>query len=242
MKSTRTAMLLMTTLSVATTACRADGDPGRDAGLSASYRLSEALCDGKRDCPEIDTERPNPDFGARIGLKDCALHKSAVVFGSWPIEGAASRPFKWQAEVRLDAVFPTRGQVVAYLGCDQEHPEVYSPVILLARKPDGLDWAKLDGDDVFIPFRGTAAIDHAFYATAVLDAPDGASERRVAISVEEPPLTPPTVHGGLGPGDSFSWGDHRATIVRIIDPRDLALGPIGWVEIKLSKGVVAHAP
>jgi hypothetical protein len=234
MKSTRMAALLALTSTVL--GCRQGSDDGA-AHRGARRSLFDTLCDGTRACDELYVwDQMLESTWSLVGLKDCVPHRSATLFGSWPIGHVRSRRFKWQAEVHENAVFPSLGHLDVDFGCDQMNPHFYSPFVSIVDAPDNLDWARLEGDDVFIPFDGTAAIDHAFYATAVLDAPDGGGSQRVAISVAEPPLVPPTLQGHLGPGDSFVWGDHRATLIRIVEPQGGDLGVIGWVEIKLSEG------
>jgi hypothetical protein len=233
MKLTRmAASLLFASIVPGTPACRA-GQAHRDAQRSVFDRL----CDGTRPCEEIYVWGLNQESShALVEFKDCVEHQKVTLSGFAFIGHAASRRFKWRAAVREHAVFPTLDDLDAFTGCHQAHPDFYSPAVSLVGVSDLVDWARLEGDDVFIPFDGTAAIDHAFYATAVLDAPDGGASRRVAISVAEPPLVQPKLQGHLGPGDSFVWGDHRATVVRIVEPQDGDLGVIGWVEIKLSEG------
>ncbi len=227
------ALLVLAAVVLGTAACRAD-----DAHRNAQRSVFDRLCDATHICEEIYVWGLNQESShALVEFKDCVAHQTVTLSGFAFIGHAPSRRFKWRAAVREHAVFPTLEELEAFTGCYQAHAEFYSPFVSLVGVSDLVDWARLEGDDVFIPFEGTAAIDHAFYATAVLDAPDGGGSRRVAISVAEPPLVPPKLQGHLGPGDSFVWGDHRATLVRIVEPQGGDLGVIGWVEIKLSDGV-----
>jgi hypothetical protein len=228
---------MLTSCAAPATVSRAHRDAGPEpASPPAEDPLFDTTCESRQYCRDIDVENPDLDFGAEIGLVDCTAYKGASLRGSWPVEGTTAQ-FEWQAEARVNSVFPTLGPMVTYLGCAQRHPEVHSPEVLIARNPDGLDWARLEGDDVFIPLSGSATLDRVFHATAVLDARDGASEPRVTVSIEEPPLArPPARHPDLGRGDGFSWGYHRATVIRIVPTQERALGAIGWVEINLSDG------
>ena len=220
------------------TACRVRSESSESTGLTSSplpLALVRTICDGKRYCDDFNRASPEVFFGALIGLTDWLPHEPAVLFGSWSIEDAASRPFEWAAEVRVGGVFPSRAHMATNIGCFEEHREIHSPAVAVAIDPDGFAWARLEGDDVFIPFHGKATIDGDIHATAALDRPDAAAPARVTVSVDERDASP-TAHGGLASGDTFPWGAHRATIVRIVTPQDSVLGAIGWVEIRLADG------
>jgi hypothetical protein len=239
MKPIRIAILLMLTSGVAATAaCRTHGDRTGETGSANRGRvdLSVALCDGKSPCEDFDFRSPEMFLHAHVSLTDCFPDQTALLFGAWSVEDAGARPFEWQAEVRLGGVFPSIGHVSTNLGCTDEYTQMHSPDIGLAIDPDGFAWAKLAGEDVFIPFRGTATVDHDFHATAVVDAAGAAAAPRVTVSVDGPDA-PPTRQAGLGPGDSFAWGSYRAVVVRVVAPQDGLLGAIGWVEIALADWV-----
>jgi hypothetical protein len=230
------AIAMMLASGVAAMACGPPGGPAPDTKLAAPLPRDphfDAACEPRHYCTRLDLEDHSERFDAEIALIDCTVQRSASLSGSWAID-TPKVVFDWQAEVRVDAVFPTRGQVVAYLGCAQARPLVHSPVARIARNPDDLGWAEVEDSNVFIPFSGKATIDDAFVATAALEATDGGGGPRVTVSIEGPPPTPPARHADLGRGDGFPWGDRRATVARIIPPQDGELGVIGWVEIELS--------
>jgi len=239
MKPIRLVTVLALTSSLATTmACRGQGDRSADAGTAppaVQVDLYQTLCDGSRFCDDVDYRHPDLFFGAHVGVTSCAPDQRSVLFGSWSVGDAESRPFEWEAEVRPGGVFPSLGHVGTTLGCGNEHPQAPSPEVEVAMDPAGFAWAKLEGDDVFIPMRGTATIDHEFPARAVIAPADDGSAPRATVSVEGPDASAAR-HGDLGPGDSFPWGDHRAAVVRIVAPQDTLLGAIGWVEVHLSGG------
>jgi hypothetical protein len=232
-------LLVLTPNAAAMAACHGHGDREQETTsvVDASHpvTLYDFVCDGKRYCHDFDYRHPDPFLGASIGVTECKAKQTAVLFGFWSVQDASSRPFEWSAEVRFGGVFPSLGHVGTNMGCGNEHPQALSPEAIVAADPDGFAWAMLDGDDVFIPLRGEATIDHAVHATAVLDGTDSASAPRVTVSTEEPPA-PPSAHRGLGLRDSFPWGGHRATVVRVVAPQDGVLGAIGWVEVSLSDG------
>jgi hypothetical protein len=238
------AIVLMLMSSVAAMACEAYGDPGshrKPAPVPAPPLDSrpprdphfDAPCEPRQYCARLDLEDDTEAFRAKIALIDCTVHRSAFLSGSWGVEDPRVY-FEWQAEVPVDAVFPTLDQVVAYRGCAQARPQVHSPVALIARNPDGLDWAEVEENDVFIPLSGKATIDHAFVATAGLEATDGGAPLHVTVSIQGPQPALTAQYRDLARGDDFHWGDHRATIARIVRPQTGELGVIGWIEIELS--------
>jgi hypothetical protein len=230
--------------SMVMTACHAGTERRERAKLSDPARqvdLFVVLCDGGTPCDDFDRKSPTMVDTLHLELADCLGSETAALFGSWSVAGADSRLFAWEAEVRYGGVFPAFHHLGANLGCFDEHPPAHSPDVGIRSDPDGFDWAQLEGDDVFIPFRGQATLDHALVARARLDTGDAAAAPRVTVSVEGPDATP-VAHPGLGPGDSFSWGGYRAAVVRIIPPQEALVGAIGWVEIRLSGGTPRRAP
>jgi hypothetical protein len=143
--------------------------------------------------------------------------------------------------VRFGGVFPAFNRVGTNLGCFDEHPPAHTPDVGVRVDPDGFSWAKLEGDDVFIPLRGKATLDHVLVAKARLDTGDAALVPRVTVSVEGSGASP-LAYPGLGPGDSFPWGGRRAAVVRIVAPEEGLIGAIGWVEIHLSEGTPRRLP
>jgi hypothetical protein len=218
-------------------------DPTRRDGGSArrpgEVDLTRALCDGNSVCEDFGMEEVF--FGDVIALDDCVANRTALLRGSWLVEDAASRPFEWEAEVRVGGVFPTRDHVATNTSCVDAHWQAHSPDVGLAFDPPGFAWARLEGDNVFIPLRGKATIDHDFHATAVLDGSDAASTPHVNVTVVGPEGSP-TEKGGLGYGDRFPWGKRRATVVRVVAPQAGLLGAIGWVEINLADVEPVRSP
>src|SRR6185312_1756431 len=87
--------------------------------------------------------------------------------------------------------------------------------------------------DVFIPLHGKGVIDNRFQATVVVEGADSAAPR-VTVSIEGPTPTP-EVHAGMALGDTFPWGPHVATVVRVVNAQEgAAMGLIGWVEIGIA--------
>ncbi len=225
--------------SVAATACEAHGDPvphRRPATLPAAPPPRDPhfdiQCEQRHYCSRFDREYGYHGLGAEISLDDCTVHKGASLSGSWGELGARLR-FQWRAPVPVGGVFPTLSRMVAYLGCAEAFPQGHSPVVRIAQNPDGLDWAEPEGDDIFIPLFGEATVDEAFRATAAIEPTDGGSALHVTVWIQGPSPAPPAQYRGLGRGDTFPWGDHRVTVIRIMPPQDGELGVIGWVEIDL---------
>jgi len=240
-RTIRTAILLMLAWSSAVLAgCRARNDRRGDAGsanLPGHVVLYDVLCRGQTDCERIYYDRPEQLFGASIGITDCDdTPEDATLVGSWSVEDATSGRFEWQALAPPGGVFPSLGHLGASIGCGNLHRQVRSPMVIVALDPDGFAWAKLEDGDLFIPLYGKATVDHDFHATATLDAPQSPSAPRATVYVDAPGASP-TVFGNLGPGDGFSWGEHRATVVRVVAPGGGNLGAIGWVEVHLTDGV-----
>jgi hypothetical protein len=219
------------------TACHAGDDERRARArlTDPAYQvdLFKVLCDGGTYCDDFD--RTHPSMTAlHLELADCMASETAVLFGSWSVGSDSSR-FGWEAEVRYGGVFPTFHRVGTNLGCFDEHPPAHTPDVGVRVDPDGYEWAKLEGDDVFIPFRGKATLDNAFAARVALDVGAPGPVPRVTVSLEGPDASLTSV-ANLGPGDTFSWGGHRARIVRVVAPQEGLVGAIGWVEIALSGG------
>jgi hypothetical protein len=220
-----------------TSACRREGGRNGEARTDASaggepVDLYHAICDGKRLCDDFDSLHPERFFDAIVGITDCS-NGVGVLFGSWQVEDADSRPFEWKADVRRGGVFPSLGHVATGLGCWFYRPQAPLASVIVALDPEGFGWVKLQGDDVFIPFHGEATIDHDFHATAKVEERGDASTLRVTVSVKGP-HDERSVYRGLGAGDVFPWGLDRARVVRVVEPTDGVLGTIGWVEIDLS--------
>jgi hypothetical protein len=225
----------MMSASMVVTACHLRDDDRRErVRLDPAYKvdLFKVLCDGGTYCDDFDRSHPSMT-ALHLELADCKEGETAVLFGSWSAADSSSPLFGWEAEVRYGGVFPAFHRVGANLGCFDEHPPAHTPDVGVRVDPDDFDWARLEGDDVFIPFRGKATIDRAFIASAKLDIGPSAAGPRVTVSVEGPDASLGSFPG-IGPGDSFSWGSHRAAIVRVVAPQDGLIGAIGWVEIDLS--------
>jgi hypothetical protein len=199
--------------------------------VDGQERLWDALCNGVGKCTDVYHADPEWFFGGRIGLVDCARDQTATLFGEWPDGDAGPWHFAWRAEVRVGGVFPSLGQATTITGCIDMHWQIHSPTISLAVGPDRLAWARLEDDDVFVPFQGSAALDHTWVATAALEATDGAPPR-IDVSVHQGDASL-AAFDGLKTGDSFPWGPHRAVVFRIVPPQPGMLGAVGWVEVRL---------
>jgi hypothetical protein len=227
---------------VGANACQAPARKGADAGAAgpSGPSLRDMFCDGARRCADLDYRQPGPQYGAQIGVNDCLTHQVAVLYGSWSLDDAGSRPFEWEAPVWPGGIFPTLGHVAANFGCGNQHPQEVSPEALVGFDLDGFDWARLQGDDVFIPVDGKATIDHGPKASATFDERAGRASPRATVSIEGPHGSS-TIHAGVERGDSFPWGNRRATVVRVVASQGKMLVPIGWIEVALSDGM-APAP
>jgi hypothetical protein len=90
----------------------------------------------------------------------------------------------------------------------------------------------------FIPLRGEATLDGDLYASAHVEqsAPTHGEPLSVSIGIK-PSRQAGSAFPGLRAGDTFAWGDHRATVVRIVVSANVIAGKIerGWVEVSLGK-------
>jgi hypothetical protein len=220
---------------VGVSACQAPATKGADAGPSGPS-LHDLFCDGGPRCVYFNDLQPYTLHGAVFRVNDCLTHQVAVLSGSWSLDDAGSRLFEWEATAWPGGVFPTPGHVAANFGCGQLHEEVISPLVLLAFDLDGFDWARLQDGDVFIPVDGKATVDHGPKATALFDERAGRASPRASVSIEGAHGAS-TIHAGVERGDTFDWGNHRATVVRVVASVGQALVPIGWIEVALSDGV-----
>src|ERR1019366_3023674 len=216
----------------ASVACNDEQKVGGGCPLvNSPIDLSEAACDSHDICHYIYGHPPQNIRGATIGLDSCGSSDDATFFGSWQLDDASSRAFKWRGPVRIGGMFPSRGYLASPVQCTPADRCYPYPTTTVAVALTGSDWPKLDDDDVFIPLHGLATIDHAFHASATLDDRGDAAGARATIFAEG-------VHGAkttdAGVGDAFPWGRSLASVVRIVEPQDGVLGPVGWVEIKLS--------
>jgi hypothetical protein len=204
---------------------------------AAMWNLTVEICRVRGKCDDVASHWSEYFSGALIGISGCDDEK-ARMFGSWQVDDADSRSFEWSALVPRGAAFASLNGLAAALGCVP--PDGTTPLTntRVAYSLTGLDWAKLEGDDVFVPFDGQAIIDHEVHARATLDARGDASPPRVTISVESADVDR-AVHPGLGHGDVLPMGRYAATVVRVIEPQSGVLAPIGWVEINLSEGLAA---
>jgi hypothetical protein len=196
-------------------------------------RIWGLLCEGGGNC--IDVPEGIPQLlsgGAAIGVTDCTKDQTAALFGDWPDWDAGPWHFEWSAEVRVGRVFPSNGLATTVVRCFDIHWQIHSPTAKVPLATDRLAWAKLQDGDVFVPFHGDATLDYEWTATAALSDEDGAPPRAtVSIRRGDASSTP---YGPLAVGDAFAWGDHRASIVRIVLPQPVMLGAIGWVEVRLA--------
>ena len=200
--------------------------------VNSAIDLRKAVCGSRGVCNDIAADEPPRFRGAYIGLDSCRTANGAALFGSWQIDGATPSAFEWKAPVRAGGVFPSRGYLATPVHCapaDRCYPFSTTTVALFLT---GFDWVEPDADNVFIPLHGVATIDHAFHASATLDERRDAAAARATILAED-------LHGAettdASVGDAFPWGRYLASVVRIIEPQDGMLGPVGWVEVRLSE-------
>jgi hypothetical protein len=221
-------------------ACKGTDSGSVEAGNPAAtdmWSLTLAICRKRGSCTNVASHWTEYLRGALVGVSGCDGAK-ARMFGSWRVDDASSRSFGWSASVPPGAVFASLNGPVAALGCEPPDDRIPLATTRVAYYLTGLDWAELEGDDVFVPFDGQAIIDHEVHARATLDAHGDASPPRVTISVESADVDR-AVHPGLGQGDVLPIGRYEATVVRVIEPQSGFLAPIGWVEIKLAEGLDA---
>jgi hypothetical protein len=193
--------------------------------------LFDTVCLVRGRCDDAYSNAPLADGVTRTGIKACG-DAGQLLFGWWPLDDADTRSFEWTALIPAGGVFPSLGSLAVPVGCAKPRKSYPFAMVTVAFDLTGVDWAKPDGDDVFIPFQGESIVDHEFHATATFEAHEDGARPRARIVAGAP--------GGLQTldaetGDPFAWGHHRASVVRIVEPHYDELEPIGWVEVKLSE-------
>jgi hypothetical protein len=208
--------------------------PGAKATTPAPTQLptlSSLVCLVRGACDSAYSNLPLGFKSTYTGVKRCEDIVEPDLFGGWPLDDAGAHSFEWNASMLAGGVFPSLGSLAVPIGCAKPRKSYPFAMATIAFDLTGVDWAKPDGDDVFILFQGESTVDHEYHAKAAFDpGEDGASPR--ATIVADGPAGPETLHARSG--DSFAWGHYQAAVVRIIEPHYDVLEPIGWVEIKLS--------
>jgi hypothetical protein len=194
--------------------------------------LTDVVCGTRAYCTPVTGDTVEEVQGASIGVDHCETDAGpAAFFGGWQVHGEQPS-FEWKGPVRTGGVFPSVGYLATPVQCTPKDRCFPFPSSTVAVSLTGFDWATLQGDDVFIPFGGQATIERGFHATASLDAGADAAAARATIWAEG-------LHGAqttdTAPGDTFGWGRYLASVVRIVQPQDGVLGPVGWVEVRLSE-------
>jgi hypothetical protein len=227
--------LIPTTFVAAAFAYRWQRQRGAEATAPAPTRLptlSNLVCLVRGACDSAYSNLPLGFKNTYTGVRECEDVVEPDLFGGWPLDDAGTHSFEWNASILAGGVFPSLGSLAVPIGCAKPRKSYPFAMATIAFKLTGVDWAKPDGDDVFVLFQGESTVDHEFHATARFDAPEDGAPPRATI-VADGPGGRETLHAGAG--DAFAWGPFRASVVRIIEPRYDVLEPIGWVEIKLSE-------
>lgn len=227
----RSAIVIGITAIASAMACDDGKTGGGCPAVNSATDLSWAVCRVRGECNDLSSysaERIRDDY---IGLDHCGGAEGAAFFGWWQVEGRPSRSFEWKGPVRTGGVFPSHGYLATPVECTPADRCDPFPTTTVAVELNGLDGVKPQDDDVFIPLRGHATLDHMFHASATLDDRGDAAGPRATILAEGE-------HGAkttdAAIGDTFAWGRYVGAVVRIVEPRSGVLEPIGWVEIKLS--------
>jgi hypothetical protein len=200
--------------------------------VNSPIDIAKAVCGSRGVCTYMSTHDAIQIRGAYIGLDSCGTADGAAFFGSWQVDGAPSRAFAWKGPVRTGGVFPSRGYLATPVQCTPANRCYPFATTTVAVALTDFDWVEPDDDNVFIPLHGLATIDQAFHASATLDERRDAAAARATI-LAEGLLGAQTIDAGVG--DAFPWGRYLASVVRIVEPQDGLLGPVGWVEIRLSE-------
>jgi hypothetical protein len=161
---------------------------------------------------------------------------------SWTTVGASSHLFEWTAAAHEGDVFPLHGAVARLVGCsnmtihgqrilgrDQLNPPRSDATFEVC--PPAFASAAPAQDHVFVPLQGEVSLDHDWRATAIFEPPvktDTAPSVTIFIGGV---LDWAELYTTLHQGQSFPWGPHKATIVRVVAPRAPV---IGWAEVALS--------
>lgn len=152
---------------------------------------------------------------------------------SWGIAEAAEDSFRATFDAREGEVFALHGRLVQLYDCHgvviHKDGHASPPGADVFLDPPDQAWAGPAPENVVIPLLGDATLDGDAVAHATLERPDGALPESVTVSVADA-MRPPSVHRNLRPLDEFTWGRHRASIVRVVAP-DARL--VGWVEARL---------
>jgi hypothetical protein len=108
------------------------------------------------------------------------------------------------------------------------HRDAWHTIAVLELNPSAYLWAIPDKGHVFIPFDNVedTVLEDGAYARARLQREGSDLQGRICITQGQLGVGQ-DFQCGFHVGDSFTWGSHRAEIVRLVEPH----GPIvGWVE------------
>jgi hypothetical protein len=227
--------LVSAALVVAVFAYRWHRRRGAEATAPAPTRLptlSSLVCLIRGACDSAYSNLPLGFKSTYTGVGQCEDIVEPDLFGGWPLDDAGTHLFEWNASILVGGVFPSLGSLAVPIGCAKPRNSYPFAMATIAFDLTGVDWAKPDGDDVFILFQGESTLDHEFHATARFDAREDGAPPRATI-VADGARGRETLHAQAG--DAFAWGPYRASVVRIIEPHYDELEPIGWVEIGLSE-------
>jgi hypothetical protein len=194
--------------------------------------IRPAGCNGTERCPELDIRQHAHFGGADVHLLGCeeGLHQVALNV-SWPVTIGSRHIFEYTGWVIWGYLFPLRGEVVRNLGCSHSCRGFPGPGAEIDLSPENVAWAAPSRDNVFLPLGdGEVFLDHDFRVRTKFEYADDPAATPITVVVE-PLAGKAQAYGPLHIGDSFPWGDLRATIVRIID-RFHSFD--GWVEVSLS--------
>jgi hypothetical protein len=195
-----------------------------------------ANCNGSVRCETLVSYTRHRLGGADILVTGCQadeLRQEVMFTASWRVATASRHVFEWDAVVIDNEVFPLHGVVVKLLGCHLgKLPSRTGPYADVLVSPASFAWAAPKADNVFLPIEGQALLDHDFLAFTRLDpSTNGKAPQSVTVLVTPIMADNSDVHPNLREGDTFAWGDLRATIVRIVHN----FSPFtGWVEVSLS--------
>jgi hypothetical protein len=152
---------------------------------------------------------------------------------AWRIGDAGAAAFHETVRVDLGGVFPLDGEIAEVDQCQDMTPRggggMFPPMGILGIDPLSKVWAKPASDNVVVPVGGEASID-GIVARVAIEPHDAERPDAAELSVGNASWQLVTVHPALHAGDTFRWGTHDATIVRIVTP-DAHF--IGWVEVAI---------
>jgi hypothetical protein len=207
------------------------------------------ICLDSDRCGAVMGSAPEDLGKARFVLVSCRPeHRRETIFrASWTTNGASPHLFEWTGVAHEYDVVPLHGEVVRLAMCSNGTLNAQSghgdyavrpgSSAVFEVGPPAFAWAAPAPGHVFVPLQGEATLDHDWQATAVFEPPvEGFPDPSVTLFLAEVHKAEfhqlPNLYLRVRAGETFEWGNRKATIVRIVEPR---VDVFGWAEVALNE-------